>query len=305
MRWLSGLVVAAGYLLAKAWLGGLRIDQVGFAVGGMALWLAYGRLRPVALFLTPLLIMGVVYDAQRHWVDAWRGPVHVAEPLAWERAWFGISTTAGAVITPAAWWQTHTQPWLDAVTGASYLLFIPVFLGLTVWWRWRERRVEAQDVMWAMLWLNLAGYVTYLVYAAAPPWYVDHYGLGPVNLAAPAESAGAARFDALFGVSWFASFYGRSANVFGAIPSLHVGQTFLAALYACRFRSLRTVAIGFWALVTFASVYLNHHYLVDGLVGMVYAGAAMALMLAWRRKPSRSPIVAAAKSGAVFGKKQP
>ena len=108
--------------------------------------------------------------------------------------------------------------------------------------------------MWAMLGLNLAGYVGYLVYPAAPPWYVDRYGLGPALLTAPPEAAGAARFDALLGVSWFAEYYGRSANVFGAIPSLHVGQTFLAVLFAWRWRSLRGFTTGFWLLVTFAAV---------------------------------------------------
>jgi membrane-associated phospholipid phosphatase len=132
-----------------------------------------------------------------------------------------------------------------------------------------------------MLWLNLAGYATYLLYPAAPPWYVDHYGLGPAVLSAAPEAAGAARFDAALGVDVFAAYYGRNANVFGAIPSLHVGQTFLAVLYAWRWRSLRVAVTTLWAIVAFASIYLNHHYVVDGLVGMVFAAAVFAAM-EWR-----------------------
>ena len=233
--------------------------------------------RSVGLFFLPLLLMLAVYDSQRHWAEAVRGRVRVAEPHAWELAWFGIGGAGAAEETPAAWWQRHTHPALDAVCGAAYLLFVPVFLALAAWWRFRERRSEAQQVMWAMLWLNLAGYATYVIYPAAPPWYVDHYGLGPAVLTAPPEAAGAARFDALFGVSWFAHYYSRSANVFGAIPSLHVGQTFLAVLFAWRFGSLRVLATAFWAVVLFGSVYLNHHYLVDGIVGMVFAAGAAAV----------------------------
>ncbi len=282
-RWLP-LALAAAYLGAHAALGGLRGDHLLLAVAGLGLHYAGPPLREVWRFLQPLLIMTVVYDAQRYWAHSLRGAVRVAEPRAWELAWFGV-TSGGISVTPAQWWQTHTHAALDAITGAAYLLFVPVFLGCAAWWRFREQRPEARQVMWAMLWLNLAAYATYLIYPAAPPWYADHYGLGPAVLTAPPEAAGAARFDALFGVTWFARVYAKNANVFGAIPSLHVGQTFLAVLFAWRFGSLRLVATAFWLLVAFGSVYLNHHYIVDGLVGMVFAvGAATALRI-WRIKP--------------------
>jgi membrane-associated phospholipid phosphatase len=142
--------------------------------------------------------------------------------------------------------------------------------------------------MWAMLWLNLAGYATYLIYPAAPPWYVDHYGLGPAILSAAPEAAGTLRFDALLGVHWFAVYYARNANVFGAMPSLHVGQTFLAVLFAWQFRSLRIVATGFWLLVFFASVYMNHHYIVDGLAGMVFAAGVWAAFRGRLRRAAAS-----------------
>lgn len=284
-RWLVGIAAVAVFLGVHAVLGGLRSDHGWLALAGLAAWVARGRAQPIALFIAPFLIMGAVYDGQRYWAAALRGPVRIAEPHAWELAWFGL-TTAGEKITPSAWWQLHTRAWLDLICGAVYLLFLPAFVGLAAWWRFRERRIEAQDVMWAMLWLNLAAYAIYLLYPAAPPWYVDRYGIGPAVLTAPPESGGAARFDALLGVSWFAQFYGRNANVFGAIPSLHVGQTFLAVLYAWRFRSLRVFATGFWALVAFASVYLNHHYVVDGLVGMTLAVGAMVAVSAWRRQRS-------------------
>lgn len=275
-RALVGFAGAALFLGAHAALGGMRGDHLVLTAVGLLLWNARGRWRAPAAFLGPLALMLAVYDAQRYWIEALRGPIRVAEPRAWELAWFGITTAAGPV-TPAQWWQTHTHPWLDAVCGAAYLLFVPGFLALAAWWRFRERRAAAQQAMWAMLWLNLAGYATYALYPAAPPWYADHYGLGPAVATAPPEAAGAARFDALFGVSWFADYYGRSANVFGAIPSLHVGQTFLAALFAWRFGSLRAIATVFWAVMLFGSVYLNHHYLVDGIVGMVFAAGATAV----------------------------
>jgi len=277
------LGLALAYGGSHAALRKLRGDHLALAAAGLAVYYAGPRLRAAGRFLLPLLIMAVVYDAQRYWAGGWRGRVRVAEPHAWELAWFGVATETGRA-TPAEWWQAHTHTVLDALTGAAYLLFIPVFMGCAAWWRFREKRAEGEQVMWAMLFLNLAAYATYLVYPAAPPWYVTSYGLGEAVLSALPEAGGAARFDALFHVRWFADYYGKNANVFGAIPSLHVGQTFLAVLYAWQFRSLRTLVTGFWATVVFGSVYLNHHYLVDGVVGMVFAAGAWAMMGAWVRR---------------------
>lgn len=281
-RWVP-VVCALMFIGLNAVLGGLRGDHGVIAAVAMAVYYAGPKARKAGRFLLPLLIMLIVYDSQRYWAGAWRAPVRVAEPHALELAWFGVHA-GDMVVTPAAWWQTHTHAVLDLVCGLAYLAFVPVFLLIAAWWRFGKNIPAAEGVMWAMLWLNLAAYATWMVYPAAPPWYVDHYGLGKAVLTAAPEAGGAARFDALLGVTWFADYYGRNTNVFGSIPSLHVGQTFLAVLFAWRFRSLRVLATVFWLLVLFSSVYLNHHYLVDGLAGMVFATAAW-VAVGGMRKP--------------------
>lgn len=286
-----GLGGAAAFLGAHALLGGLRWDHGWLALGGLAVWVAWPRWRGISAFFAPLLIMAAVYDTQRYWIEAVRGPIHVGDLLAAELRWFGIPTPEGAA-TPARWWQTHTHPVLDVLSGAAYLAYLPGFLAAAAWWRWGPAgrtpaaRPIAARVMWAVMWLNLAAYATYAIFPAAPPWYVDRHGLGPVVLTAPPEAAGAARFDAFVGYPWFARFYARNANVFGAVPSLHVGQTFLAVLYAWRLRSLRVVATLSFAVMAFASVYLNHHYVIDGLAGMAFALAVFAVAERRRTQPA-------------------
>ena len=126
--------------------------------------------------------------------------------------------------------------------------------------------------------MNLVGFATYYVYPAAPPWYVADYGLGPANMAARSSPAGAARWDALTGIHYFQGFYGRSADVFGAIPSLHVSYPLLTFLHGreLRKRWLDAASFTLFALVAFAAVYLNHHYVLDVLLGVLYT------LVAWR-----------------------
>ncbi len=280
-RWLP-LFLGCAYNLLHVCLGAWRSDHA--LLSGALLVLYYGgpSLRSLLRWLLPLLLMLIVYDLQRYWVGALRGVVRVAEPRDWELAWFGLQSGTG-LVTPAAWCQAHTHPLMDFICGAAYLLFVPLFVLTTAWWCFGRKFPAGQRVMWAYLWLNLAAFVTYLAYPAAPPWYADRYGLGPAQLNALPEAAGAARFDALLGVSWFADYYARNANVFGAIPSLHVAVPFLVLLYAFRLKSLRFTSLVVWLLVTVASVYLNHHYLVDGVAGMLGAVLAFVVMEAWGR----------------------
>src|SRR5260370_17040837 len=90
---------------------------------------------------------------------------------------------------------------------------------------------------------------------------------------ARSSAAGCARFDALLGIDYFSSFYSRNPNVFGAMPSLHVTYPLTVVWYTWdRGWAWRIAAIGFALLVSFAAVYLAHHYLID-----VIAGAALAV----------------------------
>jgi hypothetical protein len=282
---IAATAALAVYPAVLAAAGALRAEHLVFAGTGAAAMWARGKVRTAARFFVPLVLILAVYDAQRHVIDDWRGRIRVAEPLAWELVWFGIGTADGRLETPAAWWQRHTHPVLDVVCGAAYLGFVPAYLAAAAWWRFGRREPRAREAMWTLLALYLAGYALQFAYPAAPPWYVDRYGLGPAVLAAPPEAAGAARFDTALGVKVFAGYYGKSTNVFGAIPSLHVGTTFLGLLFAWRYRSLRVALAGLWAVTTFASVYLNHHYLVDGLAGMALAAAVFGAAAARGRRP--------------------
>ncbi len=234
-------------------------------------------LRALAHGVLPFLLTGVAYRTQGALASRWvqPGDVHVADLYAWEQALFGIRSASGDVLTPNEWWARHTHWSLDFVLGSAYLLFIPAFLGFCAYFLFGcsdpETRRRAPRLVWSFFWVNLLGYATYLVFPAAPPWYFARYGAGPADLTAAASAAGAARFDELLGVRWFELMYAGSANVFGAMPSLHVAYPLLVVVFALSCGIGRASALLFYVLMCWAAVYLNHHYLLDVALGSFYA----------------------------------
>jgi membrane-associated phospholipid phosphatase len=270
------------YWTALNLLHGFRSDHL--KMGIVILVLAYGgRLaRRILAFVLPFLLTGIIYDSMRFYADYLRGPIHVTQPYLFDKFFFGINTAQGR-LTPNEWCQLHTLPVLDFVTGLFYLIFIVLFALISAYFTlWVARRGTkklsgekirrlAPGMNWGFLWLNLLGYSTYYWYAAAPPWYVAKYGLGPAQMDVAASQAGCVRFDQLLGTHFFSEMYGRAADVFGAIPSLHVSYPFLAALFAFKFGSARIFCVGFYLIMCFSAVYLNHHYILDILWGSSYA----------------------------------
>ncbi len=291
------ILLLALYWTTLLYLNGLHGDLIVMSLIPTILYYLGPKFHSVLSFLLPLFLTSIIYDSQRYYSDFLRGPIHVEQPYHFDKRFFGIATPEG-VLTPNEWWQLHTSPILDFFCGVSYIIFIPFFVLTSAYfcfWASRKgtRKVSASEIryrapqmMWAFLWVNLIGYSTYYWYAAAPPWYVALYGLGPAQLGVPANLAGCARFDALVGLPIFKNWYGRSADVFGAIPSLHVSYPFIGAYFAWRFGALRLVTTAFYLLICFSAIYLDHHYVLDVLLGSGYALAvAMTCDWFWGREP--------------------
>jgi hypothetical protein len=296
-RWLP-LAGILAYFAALLTLHALKPEHLG--LGLLILALSYsGRVGWAGLqFILPAFLTGVIYDSQRHWEHLITRYIRVTEPYRFDQVFFGIHTADGRLLTPNEWWQLHTHWALDLVTGFFYLTFVFMFIGVVAWFRFgaAERiRARALRPMWAFFWTNILGYSTYYWFAAAPPWYVSQYGLGPANLSARPNAAGCLRFDELLGTHFFTEMYGRSADVFGAIPSLHVTYPLIACWYAFKFGRLRAFCVSFYLIMCFSAVYLNHHYVLDVLWGSVYALGVCALIDAWaERNPGRDRVPAAA-----------
>ncbi len=272
------------YIAAVALLGGLRVDHVLVGLVGF-LDLYNERARRFLATMFPLVLTGVVFDSMRYFY--WQGiagRVHVVEPYRLERAWFGIGG-----LTPNELFLEHHWPALDLAAGFAYLTYVGEYLLLAMVLFFRDRLAEARVFAWSFLVVNVMGFATYFVYPAAPPWYVTQYGLGAARLGIRPEAAAAHRFDALLGTHFFDSMYGRGVDVFGAIPSLHVAYPLIAVILAFRFPALswaRWPAVLFFQLMCVSAVYLQHHYVIDVVLGWAYALVALAAASAWERRRS-------------------
>lgn len=273
---LGVLALTGSYLVAmRLGVGAVRTEQLLVSAPFLlAFW--SNATRRFLLAMLPFLLFGVVYDLTHITQPLFRYlTIHIAEPYAFDQRFFGIPSGEG-VLTPNEFFARHHWPVVDFFTGLSYIVFVYWPIGfaacVSIFCRdERSRRLVAR-FGWVFLVMNVVGFATYYAYPAAPPWYVADYGFGPVHMEARSSPAFAARWDELTGIPYFAAFYGRSADVFGAIPSLHPTYPLLTYLYGRELgkRWLNAASFGLFALVAFAAIYLNHHYVLDVLIGLVY-----------------------------------
>jgi membrane-associated phospholipid phosphatase len=277
--------IGLGYIAVIAAIGGLNAHHV--LLGSLGLLDAYNpKTRLFLRTFLPFIATGAIYDSLRYYLAAGiAGRVHVAGPYALDRAWFGF---AGHTLNEV--FEAHHWEIADLIAGSAYLIYVIEYLALAILLFFTGHVPRALTFARCFFVVNAMGFITYFAYPAAPPWYVTAHGLGPVQgqIGHIAPSPGAAtRFDALVGTDLFASVYSRSVEVFGAIPSLHVAYPLMAAILAFHTRELRWArwpAAGYVALMCFSAVYLQHHYVIDVLIGLAYAVIAVIAVRAWERR---------------------
>jgi len=259
--------------LMNASRGELRWDHVLLIL--VVVVLAYGNAftKKLCVGLYPMGLVALLYDSMRlvehAGVDV--NTVHLCDLRAVELRWFGLDM-AGTRVTLHDYFQAHASTGLDLLCALPYGTFVFYCLGFSAYLFVRDFGAM-QRFTWGWLALNAIGFTTYHVYPAAPPWYFHTHGCAVDLLAKASEGPNLARVDALLGMSYFHGMYGRASDVFGAVPSLHCAYPLLVVLEGwSRFRARgRAITIAFFLLMCFSAVYLDHHWVVDVLLGITYA----------------------------------
>src|SRR5690554_4710882 len=282
----SGISLA--YLLLSWILIGFKTDQIALILIFNFFFFLSTQTRKFIIGFSVFIIFWILYDYLKAFPNYLYKDVSIEELYQLEKSWFGI-TSDGGRITPNEYWLANRVVFLDVISGLFYLLWVPVPMAFSVFLFIKGRKRQFLYFLMTFLLVNLLGFVGYYLYPAAPPWYIQYYGVSFIQgtLSNPAQLI---HFDQFFGVPVFQTIYSKGSNVFAAMPSLHSAYPLIVLYYGIKNR-LGTLANVFFVVVVFgiwfAAVYTSHHYILDVLAGIFTA--AMGILL-FNRLKDRPPV---------------
>ncbi len=240
--------------------------------------IVFGKARAFLIRFVPFFGLLLVYDSFRSIADDLNKAVHF-----WPMIHFDEFISGGTLPTAwlqSMWWHGHVS-WYDFYFYFFYTMHFlaPVIVALLIWWR---RDKLYWSYMWGFIFLSFAGFITYIIFPAAPPWMAAEQGLiqGVHHISSEIWYA--------MGVTNFSEIYSKlSPNEVAAVPSLHAAYPMLMVLFLARAFTWRRV---WWLMIYPISmwigiVYLGEHYVFDALLGIAYAFGAYFLairLFAWK-----------------------
>ncbi|MBW8805631.1 MAG: inositol phosphorylceramide synthase [Catenulisporales bacterium] len=196
----------------------------------------------------------------------------------------------------------HPHWWDYAAWGVYMTHFFTIFIVLAVLWRRRYQRFQHLLACYGVL--TFAGYATYVLYPADPPWIAGQDG----HLPAVGRLIGP-MFDHI-GLPLAQAVFERGSsfdNDVAAMPSLHSAYPALLLLFFWPVANkwIRALLVAYPLAMATTLVYSGEHFVVDILAGWTYAAVAyfgVTRLLRWwsgRADRNGSPAVTAAMADAV------
>lgn len=269
--WVGGYL--AGSLVVLVIADGADRPAVLVWLLGLVFLLGFRNQQPVlrALFdWLPLLVILAAYDLIRANAQSLVPRAHL-EPMIWFDELIGGGTVP-TVRLQDAWFHPDDPGWFDyacLVVYASHFV-AAIAVGAIVYFRANARFLR---YAYTFLLCSLAGFATYVIYPAIPPWMASEEGAIPPTVRAP---------DILWdhiGLDFLAKVFSgdpKYSNPVGALPSLHAAypMMFLLLFWAVAGRGWRIVLVGYTLAMGFVLVYFAEHYVFDLLMGWAYAAIA-------------------------------
>jgi len=164
------------------------------------------------------------------------------------------------------------NPVFDILCAIPYTLHIfNPFIFIACCFTFLKQRITIMPYVNSLGVLNILGMCIQLIFPTAPPWYYDKYGFLPASYDMKGDPAGLSRVDELLGIEFYHNSFDQNKVVFGSFPSLHVAWATLMCLFICSWdgwKKLKWFIRGYVALLCFAVVYLQHHYVLDVFFGL-------------------------------------
>lgn len=191
-------------------------------------------------------------------------------------------------VEPTLWAQRIFSPFLTDLFSISYALYFfqPLFIMflLSLW----NMRMEFRHMALAITIAYVLGFAGYVFLPASPPrYFIESLFTDPSRL------YGLFLFDKMQ-----STWDNLSVIAGGAFPSLHVGLSTVALIYAFKLRNMNRAFRIIWYIyiplvlsLWFSTIYLRHHWVIDIFAGWIVAAAAVGgaeiLMRAWCRLRER------------------
>lgn len=186
-----------------------------------------------------------------------------------------------------------TLHFYDYIFAVLYMMHfaLPLIFGFFLW---VKKRDAFRHFAIAILVLSYIGFATYVLYPAMPPWMAAEKGIIPPVYNIFNETAS----HFLKGGSLPSVYWMFNPNPVAAMPSLHAAYPMLVFMYLLKYFGKRMWWFSLYvAVVWVAIVYLGHHYVIDALVGALYAIGIFYVVenfFAWQKKKvkAKAPVLA-------------
>lgn len=212
----------------------------------------------------PFVALLIGYEMVRGFADTAGFKVHVSELVNAEKAIFGF--LPGVELQKHFFNPNKLAPWDVGAVLIDFLHFLlPLMVAFFFW-------IKDKGAYWkfviALLGLSFAGFITYLLYPAAPPWYADQRaGLIEINKVVDYVVR-----DIGWGWDFSRIYNNLNPNQVAAMPSLHSAYPWLAFLALRHFsKKVGYFFLPYPILVWVSVVYLGEHYVIDVIAGIIYA----------------------------------
>ncbi len=277
---LIGVAAYAALVVALGVGGGVAITPDVVAVGFALVAILLGRGRLFLRDWIPFLVLLLAYELMRGLADEGGMPLHSTDLATADRLIaFGHIPTQ--VLQDALRPAGSVDPIAILATIVYMIHFgLPLATGFLLW---VGRRPQYYDFVAALLLLSFAGFMTYLLLPAAPPWWLAYHGMlnGPdgqpvISYLKPGAFEELAAFLGFKGHYVYSMIFSTAnPNAVAAFPSLHVAYPFLTFLFLRRaFGRVGYLALGYTFLVAFAVLYTGDHWVIDTIAGVAYAYVA-------------------------------
>lgn len=252
-------IVSVFMVSHRAWLSP---DQF-FAFAILAVILI-GRTKQFLWDWVPVLLLLFGYEYLRGLIPQLSGQAHIWPMIKADNFLFGFLPT---MKLQSLLFNPSFLQWYDYLSVTLYISHFVIPMGFTFILWLSDRKIFKQFTL-ALLVLSYLSFLTYILFPAMPPWMASDLGFLP-PLAKIMDQV-LASFARPISVPTVYQYFG--ANLVAAVPSLHAAYPWLIFLFI--FQKLR-----FWAIfslpyvfgVWFAIVYLGEHYVVDAILGIIYA----------------------------------